>query len=155
MLSACHERFALARLLERWEGTRSGEFRDALAALLGRSEEEVQGIQRLFDEVYKDYLQISPSQLPPEPNQAQAPGVQPPVGRVRSRWAWLAVGIAALIVLGFVVWRFRADLFAAGCRACRCSASPSCRAGAWPTTELPPPPAPLPPAPLPFSTGDG
>ena len=37
-----HEHFALANLLEHWDGTDGGEFGDALAALVGRSDEVVE-----------------------------------------------------------------------------------------------------------------
>jgi hypothetical protein len=117
--SGLRERFALAKLLERWEGTSSGEFRDALAALVGRSEGEVQGIRRLFNEVYKDQIEAPAALSPSERSRLQDPAgffederkdgltIQPRVRRFRSRWAWAGVAavVAVAITLGVVVWR--------------------------------------------------
>ena len=47
-----HEYTALAALLERWDRTHVSELGDALAALIGRGDDEVYGIRRLFIEVY-------------------------------------------------------------------------------------------------------
>src|SRR5947207_15890185 len=47
-----HEYLSLARLLERWPGTSSPEFADAVAALIARHEIEVAGIKRLYSEFY-------------------------------------------------------------------------------------------------------
>ena len=63
-----HEHMALAKLLERWDRTNLTELRDALAALIGRSEDEVQGIGRLFDELCHDALaHVVVASAKPEP----------------------------------------------------------------------------------------
>lgn len=90
-----HEHLALAQLLRRWEGTSSPEFGDALAALLGRNDEDVATIRRTFDEVYR------PPSPPPTPESAAA------VDRwefVRPR-VWALATAAALLVLAIAMWR--------------------------------------------------
>ena len=85
-----HEYTAVANLLERWEGVDLAELADALAALIGRSDEEVDGIRRHFLELY----------APPVP----PPPVAPPV----DRWLWLrwrtwSLAILALATLIVIV----------------------------------------------------
>src|ERR1700730_9827652 len=81
-----HEYFALASLEKRWDRTDAEEFGDALAALIGRNEEEVGGIRRLFAEAY-----LAPAPLPPAPAPSQATVV------VR-RWVWVTAIIAAAML---------------------------------------------------------
>lgn len=78
-------------LLRRWEQTTNAEFADAVAALLGRSEEEVLGIRRLFHETYT-----------PRPPVVSPPPPQPPVGW--GRWQRIALGAAAILAVLFLLW---------------------------------------------------
>ncbi len=74
-------------LLEHWDRTNVMEFGDALAALVGRSEDEVLGIRHLFADIY-----LRPP-LPPQPLAAA------PVPISTARWAWsLAAGAAAMVL---------------------------------------------------------
>ena len=84
-----HEHMALARLLERWDRTDVNELRDAMAALIGRNRDEVEGIERLFDDVYRE----PPAQPPPPP---------PPPKPYAFPWGW-ALGSAAVVVIGGLV----------------------------------------------------
>jgi len=94
------ERFALASLLERWEGTSTGEFRDGLAALVGRSEAEVQGIRHLFDDFYKDHLEAPAPPAPPEPSPLEGgPSVQPERQTFPYRRAWIGAALAVLVIV--------------------------------------------------------
>src|SRR5580765_1700982 len=82
-----HEYNGLARLIEHWDRSNADEFGDALAALVGRSQEEVLGIRHLFDEIY-----LQPP-LPPRPLAAA------PAQISAARWAWsLAAGAAAIVL---------------------------------------------------------
>jgi hypothetical protein len=85
-----HEYTALAALLQQWDRTHVSEFGDAVAALVGRSTEEVDGIRRLFDEVY----------LPPPPPRLPIPPVhEVPIPFWRSRvWSLALIGAAALLL---------------------------------------------------------
>ena len=47
-----HEYAAMANLLEHWDRTNVLELGDAIAALVGRSDDEVEGVRRLFRELY-------------------------------------------------------------------------------------------------------
>src|SRR5262245_65632792 len=82
-----HEYFALANLLNRWDRTNPEEFGDALAALVGRSEEEVAGIRRLFAEIYLRPPQPIPTEAPPAP-----PGSVP-------RYLWIAAAAVAIVLV--------------------------------------------------------
>jgi len=129
-----HEYFALAKLLERWDRTNAEEFGDALAALVGRSEDEVAGIRRLFAEIYL---------RPPLPVRVEPP---PPPPVPVQRYLWIA-GAAAAIVL----------MIAAGVVRLRPAPTPPPppqtpppqTSALTPLTplELPPPPVPALPAP--------
>ena len=88
-----HEYAALANLLQHWDRTHATEFGDAVAALVGRNDEEVRGIRRLFDEVYS----------PPPPPKAVAPPTPHPLMFLRRRAWWLAVA-AAVVVLVAAGW---------------------------------------------------
>ena len=48
-----HEYLAVGKLLSRWDSTNPEELRDAIAALVGRHEGEVQKIRDLFEEFYR------------------------------------------------------------------------------------------------------
>src|SRR5262245_59762729 len=88
-----HEYFALANLLDHWDRTNAVEFGDALAALVGRSEEEVAGIRRLFAEIYLRPAPAIPAETKPTP----------PVPVQRYLWIAAAViAIAVIIVAGRV-----------------------------------------------------
>src|SRR5262245_58573523 len=130
-----HEYFALANLLNRWDRTNAEEFGDALAALVGRSEDEVAGIRRLFAEIYLP---------PPQPVRVEPPPPPVPV----QRYLWIAAAAAAIVLM-----------IAAGVVRMRPAPTPPPAppqqtpppqtAALTPLTplELPPPPAPPLPAP--------
>jgi hypothetical protein len=114
------EHFALASLLQRWDGTNRVEFRNALAALVGRNETEVEGIRRLFDEFYTDVENTLPQGLaqlaaPEEPAEPSAPAPGQEIGpssppraarRFPLRWAVLVltVVVVTVVVSSLVVW---------------------------------------------------
>jgi hypothetical protein len=84
-----HEYAAMAALLEQWDRTHLTEFGDALAALIGRNAEEVDGIRRLFVEVY--------SPPPPRPRPPTPTELNPlPFWRKR---AWALALVAALVLI--------------------------------------------------------
>lgn len=86
------EHIALANLLEHWDRTHPEEFGDAVAALIARNEEEVEGIRRLFVEMY----------LTRPPAHVEPPAAVPsPVPRRR---AWLLAPLVASAVIGTVLW---------------------------------------------------
>jgi hypothetical protein len=85
-----HEYAAMATLLGHWDGTNVSEFGDALAALIGRSDDEVEGIRRLFREIY--------TPPPPPPVVVVPPPVKLPFLR-RHAWA-LAAGAALVLAIG-------------------------------------------------------
>ncbi len=92
-----HEHLALATLLQRWQGTNGPQFGDAVAALIGRTEDEVASVRRLFDELY--------GPAPPAPNLAV-----PPIDRwaaLRSRTWGLAAAAAALALATGLWWSLR------------------------------------------------
>jgi hypothetical protein len=135
-----HEHVALAKLLSRWERTSRDELRDALAAFLGLSDGEVDGIRRLFDEVY-------PRPVPPPP----PPPPDDPWSRLR-RWSWTLSAAGAMVIVAFALLSLHR----------RTSAPPPPRGGQVPPTVVtpvidnvaplvtfpPPPPPPLPQPPL-------
>ena len=86
-----HEHFAVARLLERWDRTDAGELRDALAALIARNDEEVEGIRRLFDELHA-----------PAPTAAPPP---PPPPTPSFRWLWALGALASIAAAAVLIWR--------------------------------------------------
>jgi hypothetical protein len=88
------QHFALGRLLARWDRTDAGAFGDALAALVGRSHEEVAAIRRLYDEVYGE-----PEPLPPPP---PPPPVLP---WWREHVRTLAIGALAVVVVATLTSR--------------------------------------------------
>jgi hypothetical protein len=89
-----NEHFALANLLDHWDRTHAEEFGDAVAALVARNDEEVQGIRRLFVEVY-----LAPRPAPP------SIGPAPVRPTVVQRWAWPLASVAAAAVIAAVLWR--------------------------------------------------
>jgi hypothetical protein len=129
-----HEYAAVATLLSRWDGVSVVELGDALGALIGRSDEEVEGIRRLFVEIY--------APTPPSP---------PPPAAPVDRWLWLrsrawvlAVGAAVILVVA-VVMNWPSPSLPAGEVT---SVVPSVfTATATEAVPLPPPPAPALPAP--------
>ncbi|MEQ1908949.1 MAG: hypothetical protein ABMA15_09000 [Vicinamibacterales bacterium] len=133
-----HEHLALARLLERWDGTSGPEFRDALAALIARTDEEVLAIRRLFEEVFAPPPPLPPRPMPPPPDPWKA---------VRTHGWWLAAA-AAIIVFAAAMWFSfaRPSMTPAAAvvnRTLPDAASPSIAR----PVDAPPPPAPEPPAP--------
>jgi len=82
---------ALARLIQHWDRAHGEEFGDALAALVGRSDEEVRAIRRLFAETY----------LMPPPQAVPSVDVAP--GFVVERWTWVAAAMAAAII-AVLIW---------------------------------------------------
>ena len=88
-----NEHVALANLLAHWDRTHAEEFGDAVAALVARNEDEVEGIRRLFAEIY----------LTPPPTARVEPPVAVP-GPVPRRWAWLLAPLGAAAVIGTVLW---------------------------------------------------
>jgi hypothetical protein len=89
-----HEYAALANLLQHWDRTHPSEFGDAIAALIGRSDEEVRGIRRLFDEIYGPAPQPVPIELAE-------------TSRLRLIWlrqhAWSVALVSALLLVGIGV----------------------------------------------------
>jgi hypothetical protein len=94
-----HEHLALAKLLQRWDRTDRDELRNALAALLGLSDGDVDGIRRLFDEVYP-----RPAPPPPEP-----PPERPWQGL--RRWSWTVSAAGALVIVGFTALSLHRRMF--------------------------------------------
>ncbi|MGE0593582.1 MAG: hypothetical protein AB7G23_06145 [Vicinamibacterales bacterium] len=86
------EHLAVGRLLSRWDGTAWTDLRDALAALLGRNDDEVEGIRRAFDELYAPAATAGPGAAP----------VVAPAGRPATRWAG-AAGVAAVAAAGLAL----------------------------------------------------
>src|SRR5262245_9348843 len=78
---------ALATLLARWDRTDITELRDALSALIGRSDEEVEGIGRLFDELCREPAPVTEAR--PEKHD------KPP----RIPWRWVAAAASVLILI--------------------------------------------------------
>ncbi len=85
------EHLAVARLLSRWDDTDVDSLRDALAALLARSPEEVEKVREVFNELY-----LRPAEEPKPP-----PPPEEPQERRFPRLALL--GVAAIIALGLVI----------------------------------------------------
>jgi len=96
-----HEYMAVGKLLHSWAITDRDELRNAIAALVARHEDEVEGIKRLFDECYPP---LRPDTPPPPP---PPPPVPPPflVRLVRQPALWWAVsGTLAAAVAVAVLW---------------------------------------------------
>jgi hypothetical protein len=129
---------AMANLLGHWDRTNVGELGDALAALIGRNDDEVRGIRRLFDEIY------APPPLAPPPPPPAIPG--PLTFLRRHAWALALVGAVVLLVaVGLAVNR--------DAPAPPTPVAPVVPPIATPAADnavaIPPPPAPeLPPAPI-------
>lgn len=133
-----HEHLALARLLDRWGGTSGPEFRDALAALIARTDEEVLSIRRLFDEVF------APAP-PPEPPPPPPPD---PWKAVRTH-AWTLAAVAALVAF-VVLWRLSVQPASPPANSVTNRTPPATTSSSSSVTQpvdVPPPPAPNPPAP--------
>lgn len=135
-----HEYSAAAHLLARWEGVSVDQLGDALAALIGRSDEEVEGIRTLFNQTYQATPVVQATTVggttSPEPG---------PIVWLR-RHAWTLAVAAAVVVI----------LLAIGSRPGPQPAAPEVQSVVPPVvtpaqTEavaLPPPPAPeMPPPP--------
>lgn len=133
-----HEHLALARLLERWDGTSGPEFRDALAALIARTDEEVLAIRRFFEEVF----------APPPPPPPQPAGPPPDPWKAVRTHAWSLAAAAAMVVFATAMWRFyeRPSNAPATAQVNRTPVNPSSPSITQPV-DAPPPPAPDPPAP--------
>src|SRR5688572_26522641 len=99
-----HEYLAAGKLMSRWDGVARDEFRDAVAALIGRHEGEVQAIRNLFDEVYP--REQPPTTAPPPAAIAQLSTL---IGMLTSRLTWVAIiGVLALAsVAAFMVGYYR------------------------------------------------
>lgn len=99
-----HEHLALGKLLAGWTDTSRDDFRDAVAALIARHDDDVVAIKRVFDECYPDRLPVAQS-----PSDAR---ILPPTTDDRwlrligSRHArLLAVATIVLIAIGAVAVR--------------------------------------------------
>jgi len=85
------EYMALGRLIDCWDRAHGEEFGDAVAALVGRSEDEVRAIRRLFAETY----------LTAPPQRTVSADERPPF--VIQRWTWAAAAATA-VVIAVVIW---------------------------------------------------
>ena len=132
-----HEHLALARLLEKWDGTSGPEFRDALAALIARTDDEVLAIGRLFDEVFAP-PPLAAVPVPPPPDSWQV---------VRTHAWWLAAA-AAMVVFATAMWLWfvRPTSTPASAVVNRTPVNASSSSLTQPV-DAPPPPAPEPPLP--------
>jgi hypothetical protein len=93
-----HEYLAVGKLLSRWDSTNPEEFRDAIAALVGRHEGEVQSIRDLFDELYVPAPPIVETAHPREYNWIQL---------LTSRRMWTtATTVLALVFAGAFAVRY-------------------------------------------------
>src|SRR5688572_26057400 len=100
-----HEYMAAGKLMSRWEGATRDEFRDALAALIGRHEGEVQAIRNLFDEIY---LREQPPAVSPSTAIAQSSTW---IGMLTSWVTWAAVvGVLAFAFTAAVTARYYSTL---------------------------------------------
>ncbi len=90
-----HEYLAVGKLLDNWDHTDRDALRDGLAALIARSQDEVEAIRRLFDEHYP--TKEPEATPPPPPGGAHGRTVQT-VRTVRSRRTW-QVALAVLSLL--------------------------------------------------------
>jgi hypothetical protein len=84
-----NEYFQLGALVERWDDVSPERFRDAVAALIARNDDEVRGIRQLFEEIY---IRVEPPPPPPPP---------PPARNWRPLLAAVAVlaGVSLIVVL--------------------------------------------------------
>ncbi len=92
-----HEHMALARLLSRWEEVDPRVLGASIAALVARSDEEVQTARRLFEELY---VQATIDEKPPAPpvpavSAARAAWWWPPAAAVAASGLLLAIAVAA------------------------------------------------------------
>lgn len=129
-----HEYIAAGRLLERWDSTNRDDLRNAFAALLARSEEDVRQIREIYDEFYPVV------DAPVIDTRAGAAAVRRfDTVRVRkSRLSWIALVIALAVPITWAV-----------------------AYGAYATPDLPSVPTainipvpPMPPPPDPFGGGN-
>lgn len=88
-----HEHLALARLLNRWEGTSGPQFGDALAALVARNDEETGQIRRLYDELYA-----------PPPVPVVTTSTAADAGSWLRANAWMLAAAAAVVLLAVGAW---------------------------------------------------
>src|SRR3954469_5253463 len=85
------EHLTVGRLLSRWDDPDVASLREALAAVLARSPEEVEKVRCAFDELYCTPAQ-KPAPAPPPPQHLQR----------RSPWK-LALASAAAVVFGLAM----------------------------------------------------
>ena len=130
-----HEFNATANLLDHWDRTSVLELGDALAAIIGRSADEVDGIRRLFREVY----------APPPPVRSLV-AAEPPVRlSFLRRHAWTIAAAAAIllaVIATVIVVRAPAD---APVPASPPIVPPVVTPAAERAVTVPPPPEPDPP----------
>jgi hypothetical protein len=95
-----HEHFALGKVLTRLDATDPSQLRDALAAIVARSDDELVSIRALFDEFYRE-----------PPAAIVAPPPPPPPSWWR-RHVWVPAALAGAVllvaVLSQVNWRTQA-----------------------------------------------
>lgn len=132
-----HEYTAVAVLLDRWDRTSVVEMADAIAAVVARNDDEVEGIRRLFLSIY----------APPPP-----PRPLPPV-RAPSTWlrehAWMMALAAAALLLAAIVVSWPARTASVTVSPVASVMPPVTTPANVDAVPLPPPPAPaLPPPPL-------
>ena len=99
-----HEYVAAGRLLERWDSTNRDDLRNAFAALLARSEDDVRQIRLIYDEFYP----VLDAPLPRDTREI----AKTPVRRfelvrlLKTRWLWTAAVVAlAAPIVWFVAYR--------------------------------------------------
>ena len=97
-----HEHIAVGRLLERWDATDRDRFRDAIAALVARNEDETRVIRDLFDQFYP--REAPPSERTPAPGavaRRRYRGIQ--LLRSRTAWAVTLTLVACAFATGLVL----------------------------------------------------
>lgn len=136
-----HEHLAVGRLLERWEPTSRDEFRDALAALIARNEDEIRAIRALFDDFYRTESAVA----------ADQGGTGEQARRYRlvhllttGRW-WLAAVTATALAFApaLAYWLYQPDGLVLPSDAAIARAGPALP---WPLPvpdPVPPPPGPI------------
>ena len=96
-----HEYVAAGRLLERWDSTNRDDLRNAFAALLARSEEDVRQIRLIYDEFYPVVDQPL--------TKGQRTTTATPIRRfglmrlLKSRLVWIAVVIVLAVPIAWSV----------------------------------------------------
>ncbi len=135
-----NEHFRLGALLARWDGANRAEFRDALAALLARSDDELRDIRQLFDDLYPASAPAAPFTAPRPPRRRLGPAV--------------AVAAALLLALSLGAWQLHVGPFRVVTPISPTTAEPPPPPAAGGVNRgpvpIPPPEPPPPPAPSVF-----